>query len=182
MTDSYEGLPLVDSATASPDVKAALERFPQINLFRAMAGAAGIYPAFAEFISTLFHGLELPRDVARLVPMLVANTSACHYVWRQNSVAAKSVGITDEQISAVERSDLGANCLSAAQQVALKFVRESVENLKVSDETYQLAADQFTPRALAELLFLGGTYMLICRFVLGGRVQLDAKPAPSPYQ
>jgi hypothetical protein len=94
MTDSHVGPPLVDPVTASLEVTAALEKLPLINLFRAMAGAADIYPAFADYVVTLLHGFELPRGIARFVPLVAGNVSARHYVWRRNVVAAKSVGST----------------------------------------------------------------------------------------
>jgi hypothetical protein len=89
-------LPLIDN------ISATFDKLPPINLFRAAANARTLYPAFIQYIYLLFHTLELDSRIERLVVLYVGKLSDCHYIWRQNVVVAKSLGITQEEIDALE--------------------------------------------------------------------------------
>src|ERR1700691_475865 len=100
--------------------------------------------------------------------------------WRQNAVVAHSVGVKDEQIAALEREDVKASCFTEAEQVAFAFTDEVMQLIEATDQTYDAAKKRFSDRALTEILYVIGTYMLIARVIRSGRVPLDDKPAASP--
>ncbi|MFI6302870.1 carboxymuconolactone decarboxylase family protein [Amycolatopsis thailandensis] len=181
MSDNADRLPLIDPGSAPAEVRAALAKLPEVNLFRAMASATTVYPPFVDFLATMFQDMELDARTVRLAVLLVGKLSDCHYVWRQNIVTARSVGVSDEQIAATEHGDLTARCFSTKQRAALAFTKDCVLNVEVGDSVYAAAAGEMSARAIAELLFVVGTYMLICRFARSGRVPLDKEPGPSPY-
>ncbi|WP_216216850.1 carboxymuconolactone decarboxylase family protein [Amycolatopsis aidingensis] len=181
MSDSAERLPLLDPSSTPKEVHAALTRLPDINLFRAMAGATTLYPSFSEYMAKLFQDMELDAQTERLAVLLVGKLSDCHYVWRQNIVTAKSINISDEQIAAIERGELAASCFSPRQQAALTFTKDCVINIEVDDSVYDASTRELSSRMIAELLYVVGTYMMICRFARSGRVPLDKEPGPSPY-
>jgi|SRR5271170_3005867 len=89
----------------------------------------------------------------------------------------EGLGISQEEIDALERNDTTAHCFSDAQKAAFRFAQEAVELIEVSDEVYAKAAGFFSPQALTELLYVVGTYMLLARIARTGRVALDATPA-----
>ena len=164
-------LPLID------DISQTFDKLPPINLFRAAANAKTLYPAFIEYMYLLFKPLELDGRIERLVVLYVGELSDCIYIWRQNVVVAKSLGITQEEIDALERNDTGADCFSDAQKAAFRFAEEALRLIEVSDEVYTEASRFFTSQALTELLYVVGTYMLLARIARTGRVPLDATPA-----
>jgi alkylhydroperoxidase family enzyme len=110
----------------------------------------------------------------------VAKRSDCFYAWRQNVVVARSVGVTDEQLTALDNGDTSASCFSDEQKAAFAFSDEVMDLLEVTDGTYDAAKQHFSDRALTELLYVVGTYMLISRIVRTGHVPLDDQPASSP--
>ena len=173
-------LGLVDPGTASPAVSKAFARLPVINVFRAMANAESLYPAFIDFLSLLFQPMEIDPALQRMIVLRVALLGECFYAWRQNVVVARSVGVTEQQISALERGDIVAKCFSPAQQAAFAFIDEVVFMVETTDATYERAKHYFSDRALTEMLFVISTYMFIARVIRTGRVPLDEKPAPSP--
>jgi alkylhydroperoxidase family enzyme len=162
-------LPLVDN------INAIFDKLPSINLFRAAANAPTLYPAFIQFMYLLFKPLELDARVERLIVLYVGQLSDCIYIWRQN--VAKSLGITEQEIGAVQRQQTTADCFSAAQRAAFRFAEEAVRLIEVSDEVYAEASRFFGPRALTEILYVVGTYMLLARVARTGRVPLDEAPA-----
>lgn len=105
-------LGLVDPSTASSAVSKAFAKLPVINVFRAMANAESPYPAFIDFLSLLFQrSLEIDTALVRMIVLRVASLAECFYAWwRRNVVVARSVGVTEEQIDALERGDIVARC------------------------------------------------------------------------
>ncbi len=164
-------LPLVDN------ISATFDKLPPINLFRAAANARTLYPAFIQYMYLLFKPLELDGRIERLIVLYVGKLSDCVYIWRQNVVVARSLGITQEEIDTLEKNDTQADCFSDAQKAAFRFAEEAFWLIEVSDEVYAEATRFFGPQAVTELLYVVGTYMLLARVARTGRVPLDASPA-----
>ena len=168
---SQARLPLID------DISQTFDKLPPINLFRAAANAKTLYPAFIEYMYLLFKPLKLDDRIERLVVLYVGKLSDCIYIWRQNVVVAKSLGISQEEIDALERNDTRADCFSDAQKAAFRFAEEALRLIEVSDEVYIEVSRFFSPQAITELLYVVGTYMLLARIARTGRVPLDTTPA-----
>jgi alkylhydroperoxidase family enzyme len=173
-------LKLVDPNTASKPIKEALALLPVINVFRAFANAETLYPYFANYMLRLFRPMELDKVLERMIVLHVAKRSDCLYAWRQNVVVAHSVGVTDEQLAALEKGDTQASCFSEAEQSAFAFTDEVMDLIEATDRTYEGVKRHFTDRAITEMLYVIGTYMLVARVLRTGRVPLDDKPADSP--
>src|SRR3984957_4228978 len=120
-------LPLVDN------ISETFDKLPPINLFRAAANARTLYPPFIQYMYLLFRPLELDGRIERLIVPYVGKLSDCVYIWRQNVVVAKSLGITQEEIDALERNDTQAGCFSDAQKAAFRFAEEAFRLIEVGD-------------------------------------------------
>ena len=173
-------LSLVDPADAPQPVADAFNLLPPINVFRAMANAETLYPTYIRYVSLLFQHLELDSALERMIVLHVAKQSDCFYAWRQNVVVAKSVGVSQEQIDALEIGDVLAWCFTEQQKTAFKFTNEVMELIEVTDATYAEAKRYLSDRALTEMLYVIGTYMFIVRVIRTGHVPLDDKPADAP--
>jgi alkylhydroperoxidase family enzyme len=173
-------LSLVDPDNTTEQVAQALKLLPVINVFRALANAETLYPAYGAYVDLLFKPLELDAALERMIVLHVAKRSGCFYAWRQNVVVARSVGVADRQIAALDRGDTNADCFSGEQKVAFAFTDEVIDLIEVTDQTYDDAARYFSDRAITEILYVVGTYMFICRVIRTGHVPLDDHPAPSP--
>src|SRR5476649_1091214 len=169
--NSHPRLPLVD------DISDIFDKLPAINLFRVAANAKTIYPAFIQYMYMLFKPMQLDARVERLVVLYVGKLSECDYIWHQNVVVAKSLGITEEQIYSLDRSETQADCFSDAQKAALVFTEEALRLIEVTDPVYAGASRFFNSQAITELIYVIGTYMLLARLARTGRVPLDATPA-----
>jgi alkylhydroperoxidase family enzyme len=174
------GLKLVDLETASQPIADALALLPLINVFRAMANAETLYPYFGKYMLQLFRPMELDKALERMIVLHVAKRSDCLYAWRQNVVVGHSVGVTDQQIVALEAGDIKANCFSEAEQSVFSFTDEVMDLIEATDETYAAVKKNFSDRAITEMLYVIGTYMLVVRVLRTGRVPLDDEPAASP--
>ena len=173
-------LSLVNPETASKPLKDAFTLLPMINVFRAMANAETLYPHFGNYMLQLFRPMELDKTLERMIVLYVAKRSDCLYAWRQNVVVGHSVGVTDEQIVALETGDIGAKCFNEGARSAFIFTNEVMDLIEATDETYAAVKKHFSDQAITEMLYVIGTYMLIVRVLRTGRVALDDKPADSP--
>jgi hypothetical protein len=56
-----------------------------------------------------------------MIVLHVAKRSDCLYAWRQNVVVGHSVGVTDQQIVALEAGKIKAHCFNEAEQSVFSF-------------------------------------------------------------
>jgi alkylhydroperoxidase family enzyme len=173
-------LTLVDPGNSPPEVAEAFKLGPALNLFRAMANAATLFPPYQAYLARLFKPLALDAALERMIVLRVAKRSECFYAWRQNVVVADSVGVSDEQIAALDKGDTAAGCFTDAQRAALAFSDEVMDLIEVTEPTYDAAKRHFSDQALTEILYIVSNYMFVARIIRTGRVPLDDEPAPSP--
>jgi alkylhydroperoxidase family enzyme len=173
-------LSLVDPDHTTKEVAEALRLLPAINVFRALANAETLYPTYAPYMVQLFKPLELDAALERMIVLHVAKRSDCLYAWHQNVVVAHSVGVTDEQIAALDNGDTSASYFTSEQKAAFAFTNEVMDLIEVTDKTYEVAKQHFSDRALTEILYVVGTYMFVSRVLRTGRVPIDELPALSP--
>jgi alkylhydroperoxidase family enzyme len=173
-------LSLVDPDNSTDEVAEAFTLLPVINVFRTMANAETLYPTYIAYVALLFKQLALDAALVRMIVLRVARRSDCYYAWRQNVVVARSVGVTDEQIAALDDGDTSASCFTDEQKVVFAFSDEVMDLIEVTDQTYRAAKQHFSDRALTEILYVVGTYMFVARVIRTGHVPLDDQLAPSP--
>jgi alkylhydroperoxidase family enzyme len=99
------------------------------------------------------------RELSILVAMRLAGGS---YEWPQHVEIAKLEGLSLEEIAAVERLDLAFDHDPAKRAVA-ELTRQSVEQVRVSDEAFAAAAAHLDHRELVELLIAIGYYLMLAR-------------------
>ena len=111
-------LPYLDDQDASPEVLKILKLRPQVlNVQRMMANAQGIFPARSKLSNALFTQILDPR-LREIAILRTAKDCRSIYEWTQHVPAAKYVGVTDEQIAAIEKwSD--ARCFSESERLVL---------------------------------------------------------------
>ena len=173
-------LPLADDRVMSGLLIGAAAGFPSINVFRALANAPSLAPDYFQYFARLFKPLELDACVERQLVLLVGKLSGSEYVWRQNVVVAKSLGISDAKIAELNRMNLDASVFCAAEQAAFVFAKEVVERVEATDRALIEAEKHFSPRALTEILYVIGSYMFLSRLIRTGRIPLDEHPAEVP--
>jgi alkylhydroperoxidase family enzyme len=173
-------LPLPNDSAIQPLLTGAAAGLPPINVFRALANAPSLAPAYMQYFGHLFKPMELNARIERLVVLLTGKLSGCEYIWRQNVVVAKSLDISDEKITELHEGNLQAVCFNADEVAAFKFATETIELIEVTDSTYSEAEKHFSPRALTEMLYVIGSYMFLARLIRTGGIPLDEQPAKVP--
>lgn len=171
-TDVRPRLPLIDPA-ASRAVAEVFKNLPDIKLFRIMANAEPLFTAYMSFLDLLFRPMELDAVLERMLILHVALRSACDYAWHANTLVAKAVGVTEDQIQAIARGAVTAPCFTQSQTAAFRFVEEAMDLIEVSNPTFDRAKQFYSDRALTEILYVIGAYMFIARVARTARVSFD---------
>jgi 4-carboxymuconolactone decarboxylase len=167
--ESMTRLPYPDPGAASPEVREALDALPPLNIFRVLAHAESAFIPYLGLAGALLASLELDPRLRELAILLVAKRTDAEYEWIQHVGISKALSIPDEQISAVERGELQADCLDPDARVALRFVSEILERPRVDDEIFATLSDRFPPRQIVELLVVVGTYQMLARIMTASR-------------
>jgi 4-carboxymuconolactone decarboxylase len=167
-------LPYVDPATASDQVREALEATPPLNVFRMVAHAETAFRPWLRFGGALLGAAQLDALLRELAILRVAKlTPGADYEWVQHVPIALATGATDEQIAALATGDVEAECFSSEQRVVLRFTTEVVRDATPAEATWVAASGRFTPRELIELLLTIGQYMMLGRIMATTRLDID---------
>ncbi len=149
-------LPYLDDQDASPEVLKILKARSQVlNVQRMTANAQGIFPIRSKLSNALFTQIKLE---ARLREIAILRTAKdCHsvYEWTQHVPAAKHVGVTDEQIAAIEKWT-EASCFSEVERLVLQLTDEVNINVKGKRETVEALKKHLSPGEIIELLIIIG--------------------------
>src|SRR4051794_29773135 len=139
----------IDPADANGKVREALDALPPLNIFRTLAHAETAFRPFLRFGGAVLTRMELDPVVRELVILQVAKQAEAEYEWIQHVSIGKSVGVTDEQIAALEQGDLDA--LGPAERAAVEFTAAVVQRPRVEDELFQRLQASFGDRQIVEM-------------------------------
>jgi alkylhydroperoxidase family enzyme len=172
-------LPYVDPADASEPVRDALGRVPPLNIFRMMANAETAFRPWLRWGATLLGELALDPLRRELAILRVARlTPHAEYEWVQHVPLAEAAGASADQIAALERDDLEAECFSTPERLVLRFTTEVVRDAQASDEALEQLAEILSPREIVELLMVIGQYMMVARVMATTRMEIDEPAGP----
>jgi len=149
-------LPYLDDQDASPEVLKILKVRPQVlNVQRMMANAQGVFVERSRLSNALFSKIKLDPRLREIAILRTAKNCRSVYEWTQHVPAAKHVGVTDEQIAAIENWS-GAACFSELERLVLRLTDEVNANVKASRETVEALKRHLSPGEIIELLIIIG--------------------------
>lgn len=165
-------LPYLEPTAASPAVVEALSGLPrQLNVFRMIANAQTAFRPWLRYGAALLTELELDPALRELAILEVARLSGSRYEWVQHHAIALAVGVTEEQIDAIEHER--AEALDAAARAVVAFTADVVRNVRAGDETLAAVEAVLSPREVVELLLVIGQYMTVARVAETAGIEVD---------
>ncbi|GJD00287.1 hypothetical protein CH63R_13537 [Colletotrichum higginsianum IMI 349063] len=174
-------LPYVDSSTASPDVKAALQTLPfERNIFKLLANSNVFFKPFMTLLSSAWSEERKIRSTDwQLIVLRTAATLDAPYEWDVNEPVARIFGFTDEQFAALRRADepLPEGLFTARQRLLGRIVTTLGRESRVGGDTVAEAKAVFSDEEIAEILYVQGIYSFLARFMNSARIDFDA-PIP----
>lgn len=145
----------------------------QLNLFRMLAHAGTTGKRVLSLGSALLSQLELQPNVRELAILQVAHESGATYEWVQHVPLARSAGVTQTQIEAIEQGSLSSGLFTSREQQVLLFTKEVYSGRTISDEDFAAMTHVFTSREIVELLLTIGYYTMLARFMKVLAIDID---------
>ena len=180
-------LPYVDPEQAPLEVREALEALPPLNIFRTLAHAETSLRPALRLGQAILTAQQLDARLRELAILRVARLTGAAYEWVQHVAIGLAVGVTDEQVAALERGDAEAACFDERERLVLRVTTEVVEERGTSEATLAAALDAFSPREIVELIVAAGFYQLLAALMNSVDIDLDEPvgtavidSAPSP--
>jgi alkylhydroperoxidase family enzyme len=163
-------VPYLTSDNAPESVADTLRKLPSMHVYGLMAHAETAFRPWLRFAGTLLNDLALDPGLRELAILRVGQLQA-RYEWEQHVPVALTVGITREQIDALDRGDLAA--FEPLPRAVLDFVTALVRD-EMDDERYAAVAAHLDDRHLVELSLVTAHYLMLARMM----TTLDIDPDP----
>ena len=166
-------IPYANPETMSDEVKSAIAQAP-INVVRMMAGASpAVFEGFGKFSGAFYRGSSLPADLREVAILRTGFISKSKYEVFQHVASARTLGMSDAVISAIEHGGEHPGVLNAAQQAVLGFTEDVVRNVRASDKTLAEVRKHLNDAQTLDLILVIGLYMTVSRFLGATGVELD---------
>src|SRR5918998_5862036 len=141
MMPAVARLPYVDPEHAPERVRDAFERLPPLKIFRLVAHAETCFRPFLRLGAAILTEQQLDAKLRELAILNVARLTPAEYEWVQHVAIARAVGVSEEQVEALERGDAEAAAFSEDEKLVLRFTEQVVRDAKPDDATFAAAAE-----------------------------------------
>ena len=161
---------------ASKFTQEQLEQFDRvpINLTRMLLHCpVSMAQSFLDFALSFRTG-NLEPKIRELVILRMATLRGSSYELKHHLPAAKTVGLSEMEISAITSAH--PSCLDQKHSVMIQLVDDYSQLGKVSDSPFDKAAKFFSVAQIAEATLLAGLYDMLACFLKTMGVELDQHP------
>lgn len=167
-------IPLVDIDSTPEEVQSAFRALPvRLNIFRMMAHASTSFRPLMRLGSSILSAQQLDPELREYAILMAALSYGGRYEWIQHVPIAKACGASDEQVDAVEKGNLAADCFDAREKAFLAFVDESAKKVRCSDATFAAMKSHFCEREIVETILTIGYYQMLARLTECTDTDLD---------
>jgi alkylhydroperoxidase family enzyme len=165
---------LVDPAATTGKVADAFENLPtKLNIFRMMAHAETCMVPQVRLGGSILGRQDLSHQHREMLILLVAQLEGGAYEWKQHVPIAEGVGVSKEQITAIEHEHLTSEVFDESELALLAFGRQVIESVRVDDATFAAMRQHFSEREVVEAILAIGFYMTMARLTEVTETELD---------
>jgi alkylhydroperoxidase family enzyme len=157
------------ASTASDNVAEVLSKFPQMHVLGLMAHAQTAFRPWLGFAGALLNDLQLDPKLRELAIMRVGHQCA-RYEWEQHVAVALAVGITQDQIDALDREEFDR--FDELSRAVLDFATGVITG-DVNDDRYAAVASRLSEREVVELGLVCSHYLMLARMMTTFRIESD---------
>jgi len=152
----------------------AREKGSQFNVVLTLAHHPQIAAPFMNYYKTLSSNSTLSLRLREIVTLRVAWRLQSEYEWTQHVAFAKGAGLGDEHIEAIKQGAEPA-LWSALERDAIRAVDQLGSGAQIDDATWDGLSRHLDRKEILELLFIIGTYTLLCYAFNAVGVQLERR-------
>ena len=142
------------------------------SLYLTAANAPRFLPAFAQMVATSRAESALPKALKELAVLEIAKLTGAETMWASHVALARAAGLSEATIGHLPAwQDI--DC--PEHRAVLALADEVTRNVRVSAETWSVAAAFFDAEQLAELVFVIAFYNMVARILEPLEVDLDPR-------
>ncbi len=135
-----------------------------LNLHRMMAHAPALMKASGEMALALRRSTKLPRAIAELAILRIAQIFDCDYERVQHLPLARAAGVGEQQIK--DLADWPHSiAFTPAEKTALGFAEKAALGALTDDDAFAALRLDFSPREIVELTMVVGFYVSTALFI-----------------
>jgi alkylhydroperoxidase family enzyme len=167
-------LPFVDESTASDKTREILGNTPlKLNVARMIANASdAVFQNFSRLGNSLMTRGKLNGKLREIAILRNARVCRSLYEYTQHVPIAKSTGLSDEQIAAIDNWE-GARCFNELERLVLRFTDEVARNVKGDRATLAALQKHLGPGEIVELIMAVGFWGMVARLLETTEVELE---------
>jgi alkylhydroperoxidase family enzyme len=143
-----------------------------VNVAATMAHNRVVSKALGSFAQTLLFDGDLPRRQVEIAVLRMGWNCQAVYEFGQHTLFGRDAGLTDDEIYFTTRP-ISQGGWSSADAAILQLVDDLYADDCVSDATWALAGEHFSPPDIIHLLAAAGCYRVVSGFLNSAGVQLD---------
>jgi len=167
-------LPFVDESKASDKTREILGNTPRkLNVARMIANASdAVFQNFSRLGNSLMTRGKLDGKLREIAILRNARVCQSLYEYTQHVPIAKSTGLSDEQIAAIDNWE-GARCFNEVELLVLRFTDEIARNVKGDRATLAALQKHLGPGEIVELIMAVGFWGMVARLLETTEVELE---------
>lgn len=167
-------LPFVDESQASDKTREILGNTPRkLNVARMIANASdAVFQNFSRLGNALMTRGKLNGKLREIA--ILRNARICNslYEYTQHVPIAKSTGVSDAQLAAIDHWE-GATCFTDLERLVLRFTDEIARNVKGERSTLAALQKHLGAGELVELIMAIGFWGMVARLLETTEVELE---------
>ena len=114
---------------------------------------------------------DMTEALKETIIITTAREIRSQYEFSAHARLARQAGVSDETIKAIANGSAPAG-LSGDEELLVKYVKELVQDHKISDQTFNAVKDKFGTQRTVEITGLVGHYLLVGQILLAFEVDL----------
>ncbi|EPE31432.1 AhpD-like protein [Glarea lozoyensis ATCC 20868] len=143
-----------------------------------LAHSPSTLPHLLSLGTACFRETSLSVYTSELVSLWVAKRTSSEYHWKKHVPAARTAGLTEDQISAVASGNLVEAVWSEQDMALITFLDAVLSGPEVSQAIFSKAREHFSDQALVEVVVIQGYFYSMARIVTVFGVDLEGKVQP----
>ena len=159
----------------SPQTREMLAALPQNNVFRALAHADAAFPPLMELTASLWNDAVLDQRQRELEILRTARLVDSAYEWMHHIEVARMVGVTEEELNAIDVGRLELASFAEPDRLLLEAVPYILDHRRSEDHVFDALRQHFSLRELVELHLVVGLYATIAGVVIDFDVELEPR-------
>jgi len=167
-------LPYVDESKASDKTREILDNTPRkLNVARMIANSSdAVFQNFSRLGNSLMTRGKLNKRLREIAILRNARVCGSLYEYTQHVPIAKSTGLSDEQVTAIDNWE-NAKCFSDVDRLVLRFTDEVARNVKGQKATLEALQKHLGPGEIVELIMAIGFWGMVARILETTEVELE---------